>query len=67
MADCNHRSAMPGPRIPMAHGTSPTEVCRCGSWRRVGNWTSRWVDGPIPFDAIEMINGEAYAKELHHG
>lgn len=47
---------MPGPRIPLVHGSSPTEVCAgCGQWRTVlhvpGPWRSENLDAVAKDDS----------------
>jgi hypothetical protein len=46
--DCTHSRRREGPRVPLRHGSSASEVCEdCGAWRTMFHGPGRWQAGPI--------------------
>lgn len=64
MSDCTHDIVGEGPRLPLQHGSAPTEVCmRCGVWRDAREEVRyrpaiKWREPRYLLIAIATVNDE---------
>lgn len=57
MCDHDERDRRQGPRVPLVHGSGPTEICTiCDAWRVVLHKPGPWRNPPIA-----AADGEASA------